>query len=1299
MMVNKFLQFCLVFSVALIQFDIFASEIKFEINHEAASANDVLTNSFEKPFRSFVEKAFEHFNEMKFSYICPLKGGTESTFKFTDLSGEEWVLKYWKDKELGISEFLGLMFISGLSGANSLGNQYFVGNTLPESIKNSLKEYPEELKRISQGAFFSIVPFISGKEGVPSKEQLEELFILTCFFSYFDAKDHNTIIDAHGNAHIIDAGSSLLYRGMGERKKISNDWHPYYISEFQTMFNFKNMYTEGGLKSLDDINVNTKIASLKSLLDKGQMILLKADAFLRWARSSDRIATLEMLSNRLYQIEIYYNHLSSQWNRSSRKYIQASDLDGAGFLTVARDGEKPVILLGKRKTSNGYNTWCNLGGAANELENLDKTAVREVFEESSGKINVHSAASLPSHDLVLEKKPGVYSRYRTYFHPTKWFDVKSWKNEEYSQFAWVPIEDILQGSVESKGIELFEPFQNSLKQPEVRQWLELFVKNKPVLESHTQGLNERLATTLLHYNFDSMNPSVQMAECTHEFIKSLPSKINTHNNSLLEGSSISRTFLNELAKSLAKEKSDLASIPNPEELETSVLFDKVYKYHSLNKFSDIKHAVLKSIEEEKKHPNHYVMYHGLRSDLWLIYRTLSYIRFSLNGDTDLQTKVLRSLERFFDVLNSAEAVRNALKTDANTDDESPMALATTLSCNPTLFSNYKVAEEETLSFLAKSHNVNPPKHPYSILTSLFSDLGITDIRDLYTQLGEIKQDLNGSGALLQFFIPKNYGHIFYLSEAYGVPASHKDKRIIEDNKEGMSNLYDCNEEYFSKSYSRIQTRLHLNIANVEGLEVFDYFADGSIRRKKIDRKIADAVDPILESLGLHSIRNTSAYREPTLLQNITRGLVGLSSEDMLPEISESEKAVLSLDLIALKKLCINNPDSLKELNVILPGRLEKIHVTSPVLKALTTIDDDYLKEASGDVDKFIDFIDILEERIDVYNYANEIMPSSHRKEGLIRQYILNKEKRISGKSGMNFVYFYAVDNVHAYFLAEVLEYFNSIQGKVEEENIAKIIEICEKNELTGKQKYAILAASTCENIDVSKNLDNLLKFVDCFLSSEVEIWEKRDLLFNIFISCDTLDQAKELVKYWDSGYSDYGIYNNFIEKDFHSQINNIKRLFGEISKRKTDWPLDLVVDLAYEIDLYGGSKPKEEELLRLVESCPDDNYNLLKQMLLKKITGEYELTVEIVLQAYKNNLTLEQCELALAIIDKLSLRKVESVVKMCSGFVLTTEALESFHQMLERRLPLKRNELPNFWKKLINKATELGIQVNEPLSI
>lgn len=643
------------------------------------------------------------------------------------------------------------------------------------------------------------------------------------------------------------------------------------------------------------------------------------------------------------------------------------------------------------------------------------------------------------------------------------------------------------------------------------------------------------------------------------------------------------------------------------------------------------------------------MYHGLRSDLWLIYRTLSYIRFSLNGDTKLQTKVLRSLERFFDVLKSAEEVRNALNTDADTDDASPMALATTLSCNPTLFSNFKVCDEETLNFLAENYNITPPKQPYSILTSLFSDLGITDFSDLSTKLDAIKSDLNGSGALLQFFIPQNYDHIFYLSEAYGVPARHRDGSMITNNKEGMINLYNCNEGYFCKLCSLIQTRLHLNIASIEGLEVFDYFADSNILLEDIDRKIAEAVHPILESVGLHSIRNTSAYREPTLLQNITRGLLSLPKEDMLPEISESEKAVLSLDLIALKKLCKNNRDLLTEISTLLPGRLEEIHLTCPMLKALTTIPNWYLKEASGDTDKYIDFLDILRKRIDVYNYANEIMPPSRKKETLIQKYVLNKEIPISGKSGMNFVYLFAtIEGIDANFLKVVLEY--SIQGNIQEENITKAINIFEKNQLTRKQKTALLAAATCESINTDENLNVLLDFIGYFVSSESEIWERKDLIFHIFTSCNTLDIAKALLKYCDSGYEDYSVYNDSwgvgnLKNNFYEKIKNINILYNEISKMKPDWPLDLVVDLAYEIDLYGDSNVKKEKLLKLVESCPDGNDNLLQQMLLKKRTGGYELTVEIVLEAYINNLTIEQCGLALAMISKFPASRIDSSLK------------------------------------------------------
>lgn len=1319
---------------ALIQWDLHSSMITSESSAIQKSSygglNSVLRESFEEDFNRF--------KETDFTFVSRLKGGTNSTFTIADSSGEQWVVKFWREKNRGINESLSRYLIDGLSGVNSLSSGYFVGESLPDSVINCLPE--SERASIGEGVFFSIVPFIRGREGVPSQSQLENLFILTCFFSYFDAKDHNTIIDNQGIVHIIDTGSSLLYRGMGLRKEISENWHPYYISEFKSMFYFENIYTSAGIKSLHDISDNIKTSQLKAILDKGQMILEKVDAFLRKTNSSDRIATLEMISNRLYQMEIFYNHLTSQWSRTSRKYVQASNLDAAGFLSVAEHKGNKLILLGKRTTSNGTNTWCSLGGMANIGEFLHETAAREVFEESSGIINVKSAASMPSHDLVSEKAPGIYHRYRSYFHETAWFDPSTIQNNEYSDYAWVPIKDVLNPNDEIVNkYKLFEPFKNSLMQPEVRSWLESYINQQPIDERHTQGMITKYPLNVAKTRYDFSNPSEHIAECAHEFMKSKAEKDNNRSQNVLLGKSISEIFLMQLAK-----EHGIVDIDN---IPISNLLDKLYMIRNTNcraesiVFSRIKNAVIMSIEEEKKHLNHYVMYHGVRSSIWLMYRVLSHIRYRLNNDPILETKVLRSLERFFDVLISAQDVRDAMISGLIQNDEHADALSTTISCNPTLFSNFGIHEEETLWFFSSNKNFKEPRNLNEIVNSLFLELGVYVDKNVFEKLQHINDSINGSGAMLQFFVPKEAHHLFYLSEAFGKPAKSRDNKVITDNKEVMDKLLNYDKNYFDSwlPINQVQTRLHLNIAHIDGIKINDYFANSNISLEYIDRQIADAIDPLLESLGRHSITNTSAYREPILLQKISRELLELSSNDMAQEMSQSERAVLSNDLVALKAYFINNRGLIKDFTVIDPGYMRKMIISKEQLETLILIDDTYL-DARHRKSTLMNSLSMFERNLNWYNYAKKKMPSSPERDNFIVNFVFNPLFMSTLKPGKMEI---LTDFYSAGKIGRLLQDSTFIADftNIPEQTIKKVIEICIDHKLNIKEKMAVLGAAK-SGVNINNNIlieaiKNIANISDRFDYSKSvlnapfikKIIDKHgDKKFNdlcddlrsnadvidlipAYAICSTTDRARALLKYFLSEqnrhrFYSWELYYNMSLEDISNNIDKIDekyvpyfnpyeqniRTFKEycefIENVKDGLPAELVVGLAHELTLMKGVN--EELLAELTRECLlkgfDDNHALLLSMLEEKRALESFSTPELVLKAYKNDLTLEQFKLASLICEKYWNFSVDDVLNGCKNIGVTPENEAAIHDGMNRISGSEKKNPKLFFEQLISMA-------------
>lgn len=881
----------------------------------------------------------------KFRFLRGLGGGTQSAFLISDSNEKKWVLKYWKNHGAGVSESLARYLIDGLTGVNSLKANFFISNNLPDCLLECLSD---GLKfDFSKGKLFSLTPFIEGKSGnFQMRSKIEPHALVLMFLSYFDIKDHNTVIDESGILHYIDTGSSLLFRGMGEKKIPNRDWNPYYLSEFASMFKTgftDNLLAQNKIHGLADLT--TLDEQLKLLLENGHRILERSDAFLRHLESKDRVEILSMLANRLYQLEILYNKRNGLWNPKARRFTQASELDGAGALVVTEHQGETFILLGQRSTSNGRGTWCNLGGTADAGEYLHETAAREVLEESGNIINsTNDIVDCPSHDLISEQNPGIFKRYRNYLIKIDHFDLKQIPDNhftsEYSQFQWIRVEQLIKViDGDDKSMELFTPFAQSLNQKIIRGWLESLAKKEKISRSHTAGFLNQMGTFTPHHSF--YNPEEIIKESAYDFMKSDAKKITKTTKNKQGTNSISLRFLHELAKK--------SEIENFKSLKTRELLGLLYPGKS-----HIFDAILKSMEEEEKYPEHYVMYHGMRSDIWLMYRALSYIRYRLDAAPHLQTNVLRSMESNFDAYESAKKCQDKLYESGN--DVSEEFFLTILSCNPTLFSNYKEDGENTLDFFAKNFNfaLLTSEKVQSILTYTLQQLGIKNSKDIFTVLNSI--DFKGAGALLQFFVPRKDHRHFYISEAFGKPVCDGEKKLFK-TKAAMNALASLNEKagFYSLSQgllplNAIQTRLHLDIANNKNLIVNSYFANETINLKEIDAKIAQALDPYLATIAKNSVTNTSVYRNQTLFQSIMRDGLQLDQSDMDEENSELELLIKNKNFIDLKKYLLIHQELLGgfSFNIKSINYGDKnIYITSKQIKVFLDLEDYYVDKVSN----------------------------------------------------------------------------------------------------------------------------------------------------------------------------------------------------------------------------------------------------------------------------------------------------------------------------------------------------------------
>lgn len=122
--------------------------------------------------------------------------------------------------------------------------------------------------------------------------------------------------------------------------------------------------------------------------------------------------------------------------------------DGAGVLIYSEFNNQQLVLLADHKKENQVQRgWSTLGGTVKENESILAAAIREVFEESNGKIKAKELIALIDPDIKTET-PGftIYFAKIDYIPATEFEYIRQNSDaldfSERGPYAWVPWPEI-----------------------------------------------------------------------------------------------------------------------------------------------------------------------------------------------------------------------------------------------------------------------------------------------------------------------------------------------------------------------------------------------------------------------------------------------------------------------------------------------------------------------------------------------------------------------------------------------------------------------------------------------------------------------------------------------------------------------------------------------------------------------------------------------------------------------------------------------------------------------------------------
>ncbi|MDP1725024.1 MAG: NUDIX hydrolase [Alphaproteobacteria bacterium] len=872
------------------------------------NANPVVQKEVHFKYSTLSE--YEHPDIANLKYVKHLDGGTGGVHLFEDPKNNKlWTLKSWNSYGHGINEILAALLLNNMGVETP---RFIALNTLPDELKNQCN---------LQGSLFRFAEYVEGVQ--PSKEGLDSLlpsyFVPLALVSFWDIKPANFILNQHGKLVLIDTGGALLYRSLGESKNEGLDWSKYQMTDLQTLRNSNLSSVAGIFKKITDSDLKNQIASLLSHADK---LLSLTDAFCRQLHYKGRKKLLSMLASRLQHAQLLGQISRNVLTLNNDPFAYATSYDAAGTLNYTFVDGKPFLLIGKRA---GHNWWGNLGGKSDPEELLLKTAIRETQEESSDQLKFSERDLLLSaaHDLINIHKEGTFTRFRTYLTEIKNPEcINDMHDHEYTQYAYIAVDDVLkalkankvviaekQNTIRVNDYILHPPFVESLRQKPVLEWLETLLRpdfNKNMLrEKHTQSIlgkpdlqevkEERISHPVLK--------NLEYAFLTSEKIKRSELKRPIHKNNVDVKPCASDYLLNQL-----KVKTGISLEATLEESLNTL-------YPTLNLSNNDINLVSKILEEERQHPDQFVMYHACQSDIWFNYRILSVLRHLLN-ETHVQTDILRSLDNFFDQFSNAKDLLNYVSNFPNNNNYSAGFKSCGIACNPTFFSNCFVPTSSTFRYFFEGKSVSPPDKTFNIIRETFLEFDL-DVDSIIAEFNEFYEKFikpSDKGALLQFFLdPTIASDACYISAGRGVPVYYKNNNQLIDDPVPVLEFFKQGKlvECFDSSLE-LQARLHANLSKFpDGLVVVKDYLSGDGDISKIDEFISKILKKHLFDICRNLPKNNAVYHTSPQIQTLLRDAEDFPDGDCEEE-TPIVKAYKAQDLITIKILLENDPELINQ---------------------------------------------------------------------------------------------------------------------------------------------------------------------------------------------------------------------------------------------------------------------------------------------------------------------------------------------------------------------------------------------------
>lgn len=696
--------------------------------------------------------------------IKSLGGGTRSVFLIEDIpTQKQYVLKFSAHQAACKIEMLWNAIYHALGVPVPSMHAYY---NVPSWIKESTR------LEFSDG-YFLVAEYIQKPEGNnldATIAQAKTDFLIHALLGNTDVKPDNFIADI-----LIDAGSNLMYRGLGEAR--------YDVSQiFSELWNLKNKdINPFGCDWFNEVNYEGMREQALQLLKKAHLIerTVREKSPLLGISSSLQDIILEKISERL---DILIRYFFANDNTQANASVPANkETMGAGVLTYKNINGVPHVLLSKRAK---HQWWANFGGKCDERDHdLSDTAARESYEESS-KLLQYSKQELEaanSHDLITIDKTGRYFLYRMYFLEDPGINITDIHDLEHTEHIYVPISELLkslekplikeeeldtcQVMHDEKLMIIYPPLYQMLKEPFVQAYLKGLMQGKKPASLHTQSVvKENAKPTALS---ESKKKNIRNHIASKETI--YQQQIETlllHVTVLKELKTIfkdeNQTALANQQQKIALSEKHLKLILGDQYTENNVLknisaiFNQYNGYNRLDqkKKQQLLNTASRFIYNEQKNNDQYIfLYHGCNDVTAFLYSFYSMMYQYLHADqSDLVFRLNHKQLSRFDSMEDFICFYSS--NTGNIDNTSQYFNDTCIATNSFLFGNHH--SENSCSFKYLIENYSTSKIDINkILHDLLSPMNIdnTTIAELVAVFNHYFAGFGGS--LYQFKIKKD----------------------------------------------------------------------------------------------------------------------------------------------------------------------------------------------------------------------------------------------------------------------------------------------------------------------------------------------------------------------------------------------------------------------------------------------------------------------------------------------------------------------------------------------------------------